>query len=125
MLRVEGLGPKRVKQIYDILKVSTLEELTAAAGEGKLRDLPGMGEKSEAKLIAAIEALTRHGDTRTLLGVAWPLAQSILAELAQVEGVTHSAVGGSLRRMKDTIGDIDLLVASDSVDRVMDRASSL
>jgi DNA polymerase (family 10) len=125
ILRVEGIGPKRVKQIYDVLKISTLEELSAAAREGNLRDLPGMGAKSEAKLVAAIDALSRHGDERTALGIAWPIAQQMLAELSKVPGVTNYAVGGSLRRMRDTIGDIDLLVAADSPDAVMDRFAAL
>lgn len=125
MLRVEGIGPKRVKQIHDILKITTIDELAAAAKEGKLRDLPGMGAKSEAKILAGIEALSRHGDDRVPLGVAWPIAQQMLAELSQVPGVTQFAVGGSLRRMRDTIGDIDLLVAADSPDPVMDRFASL
>lgn len=125
MLRVEGLGPKRVKQIYETLKITTLDELAAAAQAGKLRDLPGMGAKSEAKIVAGIEALARHGDARIPLGVAWPIAQSMLADLAQVPGVVKSAVGGSLRRMRDTIGDIDLLVAADSPDAVMDRFAAL
>lgn len=125
MLRVEGLGPKRVKQVYDVLKIATLDDLTAAAREGKLRDLPGMGAKSEAKLIAAIEALSRHGDARIPLGVAWPLSRAILAELEKVPGVIRSAVGGSLRRMKDTIGDIDLLVAANEAGPVMDRFNTL
>jgi DNA polymerase (family 10) len=125
MLRVEGLGPKRVKQVYDVLKIATLDELTVAAREGKLRDLPGMGAKSEAKLLTAIEALARHGDARVSLGVAWPIAQQMLAELAQLPGVTQAAVGGSLRRMRDTIGDIDLLVAAAEVDPVMDRFAAL
>lgn len=125
MLRVEGLGPKRVKQVYEVLKVATLEELTAAAREGKLRDLPGMGAKSEAKILAAIEALARHGDARIPLGVAWPIAQEMLAELAQVPGVVQAAVGGSLRRMRETIGDIDLLVAAASAEAVMDRFAAL
>jgi len=125
MLRVEGLGPKRVKQIYENLKLTTLDELIAAARDGKLRDLPGMGAKSEAKIVAAIEALARHGDARIPLGVAWPIAQAMLAELSAVPGVVRSAVGGSLRRMRDTIGDIDLLVAADSPDAVMDRFAAL
>lgn len=121
MMRVEGLGPKRVKQIHDLLGISTMAELTAAAREGKLRELPGMGVKSEAKLLSAIEALSVHGDSRVPLGVAWPIAQQVLDALQQVSGVTRSAVGGSLRRMKDTIGDIDLLVAAESAEQVMDR----
>ncbi|MCZ2113991.1 MAG: DNA polymerase/3'-5' exonuclease PolX [Anaerolineae bacterium] len=121
MMRVEGLGPKRVKQIHDLLGISTMAELTAAAREGKLRELPGMGVKSEAKLLSAIEALSVHGDSRVPLGVAWPIAQQMLDALQQVPGVTRAAVGGSLRRMKDTIGDIDLLVAAESAEQVMDR----
>jgi DNA polymerase (family X) len=121
LLRVEGLGPKRVKQLYDTLSVTTLEELTAVAQAGKLRGLPGMGAKSEAKLIAAIDALSRHGDDRTLLGEAWPIAQEILAILEKVHGVTKTAVAGSLRRMAETIGDIDLMVAADSAEPVMER----
>jgi DNA polymerase (family 10) len=125
MLRVEGLGPKRVKQVYETLKITTLDELTVAAREGKLRDLPGMGAKSEAKILAGIEALARHGDTRISLGVAWPIAQAMLDELKRVPGVTAAAVGGSLRRMRDTIGDIDLLVAAESAEAVMDRFAAL
>jgi len=113
LLKVEGLGPKRVKQVYEVLGVTTLPELTTAAREGKLRDLPGMGAKSEEKLIRAIEALARHGDDRAMLGTAWPIAQEILTELAQLPGVTNTAVAGSLRRMRESIGDIDLLVAAD------------
>jgi DNA polymerase (family 10) len=115
LLKVEGLGPKRVKQVYEVLGVTNLAELTAVARAGKLRDLPGMGAKSEEKLLKAIGALARHGDDRVSIGVAWPIAQEILAVLAQLPGVTKAAVAGSLRRMKETIGDIDLLVAVDEM----------
>lgn len=125
LLRVEGLGPKRVKQIYEDLAITTLPELTAAAQAGKLRQLPGLGAKSEAKILAAIEALARHGDERTPLGDAWPVAQEILAELAQVEGVLKTAVGGSLRRMRETIGDIDLLIAAENSAPIMERFVNL
>jgi DNA polymerase (family 10) len=125
LLRVEGLGPKRVKQIYETLGVTTLEELTAVALEGKLRTLPRMGAKSEARLLAAIEALARHGDDRTPLGVAWPIAQQILSQLREVPGVTKAAVAGSLRRMRESIGDIDLLVATDDPESAMERFCNL
>lgn len=121
MLRVEGLGPKRVKQIYDTLGITTLDELTVAAVEGKLSELPGMGAKSEAKIKAAIEALARHGDDRVLLGDALPAAEKILAELVALPGVTLASVGGSLRRRRETIGDIDLLVATDDAGPIMDH----
>ena len=125
MLRVEGLGPKRVKQIYEILAVSSLSDLTLAAQEGKLRQLPRMGAKSEARIVSAIEALSRHGDDRTPIGVAWPEAKRILEELSQVDGVTKCTVAGSLRRMRETVGDIDLLVAADAPDAVMERFCTL
>ena len=120
MLKVDGLGPKRVKQVYETLGIATLAELNTAASEGKLRDLPGLGAKSEAKLVQAIEALARHGDGRTPIGEAWPLAYEILAELEQLPGVLKTAVAGSLRRMKESIGDVDLLVAADEAAPIMD-----
>jgi DNA polymerase (family 10) len=119
MLQVEGLGPKRVKQIYEALGITTLAELTEAAEEGKLRELPGLGAKSEAKLVASIQALSRHDSERTPLGDAWPVAHEILAELKELPGVTKAAVAGSLRRMRETIGDIDLLVAADESEQIM------
>src|SRR5690606_9666850 len=94
--------------------------LTVAARNGRLRELPGMGAKSEAKLLRGIEALANHGDGRTLLGDAWLIAQEILAELAALDGVTKTAVAGSLRRMKETIGDLDLLLAADDAKPIMD-----
>ncbi len=125
LLRVDGLGPKRVKQIYETLNITTLEELSAAAQEGKLRELPRMGKKSEERLIRAIEALDKHGDERTSIGDAWPVAHEILARLEEIPGVTKSAVAGSLRRMKETIGDIDLLVASNKPEPIMERFCTL
>ncbi|MEZ4643715.1 MAG: helix-hairpin-helix domain-containing protein [Chloroflexota bacterium] len=89
LLRVEGLGPKRVKQVYETLGVTTLDELTAVAQAGKLKDLPRMGAKSEQRLLAAIEALAKHGDDRTPIGEAWPVAQAILAELQTLPGVKN------------------------------------
>lgn len=119
LLRVEGLGPKRVKVMYEQLGITTLDELTAAAQAGKLSELPRLGKKSEAKLLKAIEALARHGDERRRLGEAWPIAQEILAMLLALPGVTKGAVGGSLRRMRETIGDVDLLVAADVAEPIM------
>jgi DNA polymerase (family 10) len=125
LLRVEGLGPKRVKQIYEQLGVTTLPELTAVAQEGKLAELPGLGKKSAEKLLLAIAALEKHGDGRMPLGDALPLAEAILAELAGLPGVTLTAIGGSLRRMKETIGDVDLLLAAEEAEPVMTHFRAL
>jgi DNA polymerase (family X) len=125
LLNVEGLGPKRVKQVYETLGITTLAQLETAAKEGKLRDLPGMGAKSETKIVANIEALARHGDDRTPLGTAWPIAQELLNELAALPGVVKSAVGGSLRRMCETIGDIDLLIAAPEAEPIMRHFTTL
>jgi DNA polymerase (family 10) len=120
ILRVEGLGPKRVGQIYRELNISTMAGLAQSAAEGKLRALPGMGAKSEAKIGAGIEALARFGDERTPLGMAWPIAQRMLDDLRTLPGIEKAAVGGSLRRMKDTTGDIDLLVSAEDSEPFMD-----
>jgi DNA polymerase (family 10) len=125
LLRIEGVGPKRVKQIYEALGVTTVEELATVAEAGQLRQLPGLGAKSEAKIVAAVETLKRHGDGRTPLGNAWPIAQEMLAQLEQEPGVIKTAVAGSLRRMRETIGDIDLLVAAQASQPIMERFCNL
>ncbi len=111
MLEITGLGPKRAARFWKELGITTVEELKTAAEEGKLRQLSGMGAKSEAKIIEGIEALARRTD-RIPIGDAYPTAKSLLDRLMQVEGTLHGEVAGSLRRMRDTIGDIDLLIAS-------------
>lgn len=125
LLRVEGLGPKRVKTIYETLGITSLDGLREAAEAGALRQLPGLGAKSEEKIIAALDALQRHGDDRTLLGVAWPIAMEILEELDKVPEVVKSDVGGSLRRMRETTGDIDLLVAAQDSAPIMETFKAL
>lgn len=125
LLRVEGLGPKRVKAIYDELGITTLEELKHAAESGELRKLSGLGKKTEENVIDAIEALERHGTDRTPLWVAWPVAQELLEALKSAPGVTKWAVGGSLRRVRETIGDIDLLVAAEESGPVMEHFKKL
>ncbi|HLD94990.1 MAG TPA: helix-hairpin-helix domain-containing protein, partial [Anaerolineales bacterium] len=119
LLRVPDMGPKKAQMFWKQLGITNLAELEAAAHEGKLRDLPGMGEKSEAKVLAGIESLSRR-TTRNPLGKAWPAAQSILAQLRTVPGVERVEAAGSLRRMRDTIGDLDLLAAAVDSSVVMD-----
>jgi DNA polymerase (family 10) len=118
-LEVPDLGPKKVALFWKQLNITTLAELEAAAREGRLRDLPGMGEKSEAKIIAGIEALKRRSD-RIPLGRAWPYAEGLLNWLRELPGVSAAEAGGSLRRMRATVGDLDLLVASSDSAAIME-----
>jgi len=127
MLGVPDVGPKRAARFWKELGITSVEALERAAREGRLRTLPGMGAKSESKVLAGIEALKRRTG-RTPLGVAWPLARAMLDELREVEGVVQAAPAGSLRRMRETVGDLDLLLASadpepashEAAQRVMD-----
>lgn len=119
LLEVPDMGPKKVALFWTELGITTLEELEAAARSGKLRGLPGMGARSEAKVIAGIESLARR-TTRIPLGRAWPAAQEILAQLRQVPGVIAAEAGGSLRRMRATVGDLDLLAAANDSAAVME-----
>lgn len=125
LLRVEGLGPKRIKAVYEKLDVTTLEGLRQAAESGQLSALSGFGKRTEQNVIKSLDALERHGDDRTLLGVAWPVAQELLGELEALPQVLQAEVGGSLRRSRETIGDIDLLAAAEASEEVMEAFVSL
>ncbi len=120
MLAVPDMGPKRVKMLWEQAGLTSIDELEQAAREGKLAGMPGVGPKLEAKIIANIEAAKKRGVIdRTPLGMAYPLAQAMLKQLMYVDGVLRASVAGSLRRMKETIGDLDLLVASEEAEPVM------
>jgi DNA polymerase (family X) len=119
LLRVPDLGPKKVTMLWKKAGITSLAELEAAARAGKLRSLPGMGEKTETRIIAGIEAVARRTD-RMPLAYAWPYAENLLDRLRQVPGVLKAAAAGSLRRMRATVGDLDLLVAAEDPAVVMD-----
>jgi DNA polymerase (family 10) len=124
MLQVPDVGPKKAALFWKELGITSVEALEKAAREQRLRELSGMGEKSEQKVLAGIGVLKRRTG-RTLLGVAWPLAYAMLAELQEVNGVVQVAPAGSLRRMRETVGDLDLLVASEDPEPVMARFREL
>ena len=123
-LQVPGLGPKKIALIWKELGITKLTDLEKAAKDGKLRDLPGMGEKSETQIIAGIESLARRSG-RIPLGRAWPLAQEIMGALKSIKGVVDAAPAGSLRRMRSTVGDLDILVAAKDSAPVMEAFTSL
>ena len=117
-LQVPGLGPKKIALIWKTLNITSLAELEAAAKAGELRDLPGMGSKSETAIIEGIASLARKSG-RIPLGRAYPLAQNIIQTLKKVKGVVDAQPAGSLRRMRSTVGDLDILVAAKDSSSVM------
>ncbi len=123
-LKVPSLGPKKIGMIWKALNITTLPELEKAAKDGKLRDLPGMGAKSESAILAGIESLSRRSG-RIPLGRAYPLAQEIIGQLKKVKGVVAAEPAGSLRRMRSTIGDIDILVAARDSKPIMEAFTKL
>lgn len=108
---VEGLGPRHVKALHDALGVRTLAQLETACRAGKVRELPHFGARSEEKILRGI-ALHKAASGRLPIGEVWALAREIEARLASVRGVERAAIAGSLRRRKETIGDLDFLVVS-------------
>ena len=118
-IKVPSLGPKKIGLIYKTLGITTLAELETAAKAGKLRDLPGMGAKSETAILEGLASLSRRS-VRIPLGKAYPLAQEIIAQLKKVKGVVDAQPGGSLRRMRPTIGDLDIAVATKDSKPVME-----
>jgi len=119
MLKVPDLGPKKVALFWKEAGIDSLAKLESAARAGRLRQLPGMGEKSEAKVLAGIAALSRRTQ-RHPLGTAYPAAVKLLTYLRQVPGVVSAEAAGSLRRMRPTVGDLDILAASNDPKQVME-----
>ena len=123
-LQVPSLGPKKIAAIWKALNITTLAELESAAKSGKLRDLPGMGAKSETAILDGIASLARRSG-RLPLGKAYPLAQEIIGILKGVKGVVDAQPAGSLRRMRSTVGDLDILVAAKDSAAVMEAFVNL
>jgi DNA polymerase (family 10) len=125
LLEIPDVGPKTAKLLWEEMGLQSVAEVEAAARSGQLRQLPGLGAKSEAKIVAGIEVLHRRSD-RIPLGTAWPVATSLLHDLESAcPEVQQATVAGSLRRMRSTIGDIDLLASSDVPAAVMHAFANL
>lgn len=122
MLRIQGVGPKKINVIYDNLHVNSIEELEQACREDKVAHLPGFGKKTQDNILQGIAFLTQHAG-RFLYPVAEEEAETIRAALETLPHIVRLRVAGSLRRRRETIGDIDVVtsVADDASDE--DRRS--
>jgi DNA polymerase (family 10) len=109
--RIEGLGPKSIKKLYQKLGVSNLKELEKVAKEGKIAKLEGFGAKSQEKILKGIGFAQKSG-SRFVLGLTMPQIRAVEARLAKLPGAERVTVAGSTRRRKETIGDVDILVVS-------------
>jgi DNA polymerase (family 10) len=120
LLRIPGLGPKRVRTLHELLRVRTLEELAEAARAGRISALPGFGPKTESAILAAI-ARGAPGRNRLLWAEAEPVAESLVEFLLEQPEVEQVAVAGSFRRRRETVGDLDLVVSCASPRRVLEQ----
>jgi DNA polymerase (family 10) len=124
LLSVPGLGPKRAKLLYDEAGIASVRQLLDALHAGELHDLRGFGERTEDNLLAALDSMSRNGG-RIPLETALDIADHARAELADHPAVRRISYAGSLRRRRETVGDIDVLVASDSPTDVMDAVCAM
>jgi DNA polymerase (family 10) len=119
MLRLPGMGAKKVKALHDTLDISTIDQLKAACESGEVAKLKGFGAKTQARILEGIAFLGQLGN-RYRIDLALPLGEMLLAQLRKLPGVIRSEVCGSLRRRRETIADIDLLVSSNDAGPIMD-----
>ncbi len=124
LLGIPEVGPRKAKALHDELGITSVDELEQAAREGKLRALRGFGEKTEANILRGIERLRVH-KARLPLAEAHPLAMEVVESLLVAAPVDRIEPAGSIRRMRDTIGDIDILVTSRDPQEVMSVFVSL
>src|SRR3954454_3308452 len=124
LLRIPGVGPQTVRIAWEGLGITNLDELKAAAEAGRLRELKGISASTEQRIIEGIEKLASR-PRRLLLHRAQALADDIATQAAAIDGVRAVVQAGSLRRRRETIGDLDLLVETDRADTVIERFTNL
>ncbi len=119
LMSIPGLGPKKAMVLYRELNVSSVPELVAAIEDERVAALKGFGGKTQENILRGLQQLSDSGG-RVLVNVALDVAEALLAELSTLKQVRRAAYAGSLRRMRETIGDVDLLVASGQAEPIMD-----
>lgn len=118
MLQIPGMGPKILATIHSRLKIKSIKELEECCLDGRLLELPGLGQKKIENILRGIQFL-RQASQRIPIGVALPIAEEIVAQIRKIPAVAQSEMAGSLRRMRETIGDIDVLASSSDPERVI------
>ncbi len=124
LLNINGLGPKKVAVLFKKLNIQSVNQLEQAAKQGMIQKLEGFGMKSEKEILKGI-SLLKQGAEHMLLGQALPIARSIAASLRKVKGVVCVNIVGSLRRMKESVKDIDILVIAKQPEKVMQEFVTL
>lgn len=124
MLRIPGVGPKTAVLLFDGLGIESLDDLKRAAEEHRIQGLPKIKAKTEENILKGIEFLERAGG-RTPLGEAYPLAQEIIGSLKALRAVKKITAAGSLRRWRETVGDVDILVTSTAPEKVIEHFTHL
>ncbi|MCR4402835.1 MAG: DNA polymerase/3'-5' exonuclease PolX [Firmicutes bacterium] len=120
LLRIPGVGPRTAMAVFRHLGIATLEELERAARDGRLKGVPGIGAKSAENILRAIERLREDHWTQIPLGTALAMARLVLDRVVSVDGVYDAAVAGSVRRWRETCGDLDIVVAAEKAGAVME-----
>jgi DNA polymerase (family 10) len=118
VLNIPGLGPRSVKSLHEQIGVGSLNELEAAAKAGRVRGLPGMGAKTEENILKGIEAYRRRSE-RMPIGKALPYAENLVRALRETGTLERVEIAGSLRRMRDTVGDVDLVATASDPAKAM------
>jgi DNA polymerase (family X) len=123
LMKIPGMGPKRIKLLYSSQNIKSLDDLRRAAEEKRLRDIPGFGEKTEANILEQLGHLaeTKKAGERIKINVAEQVVEPLVAYLKKVKGVKDAVAAGSYRRRLETVGDLDILTTCSSACPVMDR----
>ncbi len=122
LTRVEGVGPKTVGKLYEALGVTDLDELEDAAQHGRIQNVSGFGEKTEQNILEGVE-FARQSAERTLLGKSLPKARHLVSRVEELGSVKRAVAAGSVRRRKETTGDIDIVVVSDDREATADAVT--
>ena len=123
MLRIPGLGPKKVAALFKDLGIDSLDVLKQAAEQGRIAELKGFGKKTEQSILEGLAVVAEVGQ-RAYLSDAKAEADAIVADLQQLKSIKHATVAGSCRRRKETCGDLDVLVTSSDHNAAMDRLAA-